>query len=292
MATNALHKRKREESIAKRSGVCVHPDDFTNRVRRDRHRLSILMEGDSWFDYPPKYVVAGRQRNISEWMKYFVSKRYLLANILSVSENGDTAKNMSGPPGSNEILRIIKKMGFHLNYLLISAGGNDIVGKEILGFLNDFERGFTAKDCLNDDFHKKIDNIKENYRVALDYIGKNVRKCNVISHSYCYLKPEIRGFKFLIVRLGDGWICRYLNQKGIPSDMHQEVVKEMLDNFHDMLLSLSCEFNNFHVVDFRSGVLDPGSYRDWADEMHPTSSGFKKLAKKFLDKVKELEGAP
>ena len=70
-----------------------------------------------------------------------------------------------------------------------------------------------------------------------------------------------------------------------------EAVKHMLDNLHVRLEQLDHEYDNFYLIDMREGVLEVGNHNDWADEMHPTSSGFKKLAQKFVEKLIELDSS-
>ena len=61
------------------------------------------------------------------------------------------------------------------------------------------------------------------------------------------------------------------------------VVKDVLLAFDTMLKQLEHDFRN--VVYVRTqGTLDPGV--DWANETHPTETGFSKVANRFRDALR------
>lgn len=291
MPTNEFLRSHNLKRKTQRDGVCESSKDFITRVKRDSKRVSILMEGDSWFDYPPKYLLWGKQSNISEWLKSYLGGKNAKANIISFAKNGDTADNMTGSPGADEVRELIKKAGHRLDFLLVSAGGNDFTGEVLLDYLNEYQDGFSAEDCINSNFDETLKSIRNRYLDVFSFLNVHAKNAKILTHSYCYLKPEERGFKAIFIRVGKGWVCQYLNDenKNIPHELHEDIIKIMLDRFHTMLCTLQEEYANFHIVDFRENVLRPGNYNDWADEMHPTSAGFRKLAHCFLEKMRSLD---
>lgn len=290
MPPQTFHQRKKAESDARRAGVSIYKRDFIKRVNKDKNRLAILMEGDSWFDYPPKYLIAGRNRNISKWMMTHVVKNKGFANIISLAKNGDTLNRVTSPPGSNDAIKILDQVGSKIDFILVSAGGNDIVGRSLQKFTSKYEIGFSANDCVNENFDKRVEVLAQRYEEVLSYLKRKSSKSKVITHPYCYLKPSPRGFKLFLWRIGDGWIYPYLEKNDIPEELHKEMVIIMIDKFFNMLKGLEGKFDNFFVIDTRRGVLDPESHKDWTDEMHPTESGFKRLTKLFVEKMHELDG--
>jgi hypothetical protein len=76
-----------------------------------------------------------------------------------------------------------------------------------------------------------------------------------------------------------------LDNKGVPEEQQADVINYIMDLFNQMLLKLSQQYPNFHFIDLR---LEKLTKRDWANEIHPTSRGFKKLAKHYEDKLKQL----
>lgn len=289
MATTMAQARIRERNLAQITGVCENSNVFIDRVSRDTRRINILMEGDSWFDYPRKYFIGPKPRNIADWMKLHLSHHQGIANLLSIAHSGDTTFGMSTTPGSFSARRILKQVGAKLDFLLVSAGGNDIAGPQMLRMTRKPQPGGKVADCITADFYSTLDGIEQRYTEVLAMLQRKHFKVQVIAHSYCYIEPQKKGFEFLFWRIGDGWIARYLEANQIPGELHPEIVKIMLDAFHKRLVRLSEQFPQFHVVDFRDGLLNPGSEADWADEMHATSEGFKKLTRRFVEKIHQLD---
>ena len=80
------------------------------------------------------------------------------------------------------------------------------------------------------------------------------------------------------------WIKPYLDEKGIPAELHLPLVKILLGRFRELALELATQNNNFVVVDTQ-GTLDPNSRTDWLNEIHPTSKGFKRIAEKIYSNL-------
>lgn len=288
MPTHTELNRIRSRQRSNRTGISERADDFIINVRSGVRPISILMEGDSWFDYPLNF--SRSSNNIAACLKSYVEKHPGLANIMSLAKNGDTANAMSQTPGSLEARRVIAAVGSKIDFLLISAGGNDIVGEEMVAFLNTYQAGFSARDCIRfDAFTAVINNLKSRYFWLMDLLSEYARHTDVITYPYCYLNPAQRGLDLKLFRIGDGWIYIHLQDKGIPDHLHADIVRIMLDEFFAMLKQVQQTYDKFHVMDTRSGILQPGSKHDWADEMHPSAAGFKKLAKCFVQEMHRLD---
>ncbi len=282
MASQQYINRRTSRHRAQRTGVNETPSIFIRRVNKDgRRRAAILLEGDSWFAYP--------YGNIAACLEKHVIKRNSYANICCCAKNGDTAINMTKSPGSKEVINILRNCGHNLDFILLSAGGNDIAGKDLLKFTVPYQPGFTAANCLNNAFDDKLKEVAGKYRALLDYLKRRSIRTNIITHSYAYIEPMKKGVPILCLEYGKGWIKQYLDRRGIPQDVQRELVKLMLDRFHNELLGITAEYPNFHVLDYRDGVLTPGDKKHWKDEMHPTPKGFKMLSRHFVSKMRTLD---
>ena len=62
----------------------------------------------------------------------------------------------------------------------------------------------------------------------------------------------------------------------------------MIDSVYEMMERIKSSYPNVHVVDVR-GTLPARS--DWHDELHPSSQGFKKVAKLFNQVISRALGA-
>ena len=87
---------------------------------------------------------------------------------------------------------------------------------------------------------------------------------------------------------GRSWMYPYLKEKDIvePADQ-RAIARWMLKRFGEMMLGLQGEFaGRLHVVNTQ-GTLDDN---DWLNEIHPTPTGFKKIAEQLYKKIKEVLG--
>jgi hypothetical protein len=66
------------------------------------------------------------------------------------------------------------------------------------------------------------------------------------------------------------------------------VIAELIDRFNGMLASVSSlpAFSHVHYLDLR-GTLKPDK-KHWANELHPSKTGFDLVAKKFADVIAKL----
>ncbi len=291
MPTSSHQRLRRNRRDAIRTGFCHEESDFVSLIS-NRRKLAIVMEGDSWFSYPKKYIVAGRPRNISDWVEDHISKKRY-AYCLCLASVGDTAVQIFNPPGCIKLNRIIKRHGKKLDVLLLSAGGNDIVGKPLDNFINYYQENFQAYDCINwATYREKLKEIKSFYKKLAELSSIYAPKAKLFVQVYDYLKPEDRGFKLFSYTILGPWVYRYLEEKGYGDDQQSElrelIVIELLNAFKKDMLKLQEEFKNFFVINTH-GSLPVGNHEYWADEMHPTTAGFKLLTRKIVSGINAID---
>ena len=74
------------------------------------------------------------------------------------------------------------------------------------------------------------------------------------------------------------WIKPFLDEKGIPVELHVPIVKLIIDALNKALDELQLQHPNFQKIELR-GLLGAS---DWLNELHPTPQGFQSVAAKFL----------
>ena len=109
---------------------------FAASIRQFPKRLVVVSEGDSWFSYPLNANLADNIEMMSDF------------SMLRLEHNGDEAREILGT-GSDQL----KKLKYYLkNYpvevLLMSAGGNDLVAKELKRLLNGRVAGSTWQSAV------------------------------------------------------------------------------------------------------------------------------------------------
>ena len=287
--SNAQRRRNREAQLRKR-GITGSPRDFA-WLARETDRINIVTEGDSWFAYPRKWLLAGPNSNVIDWVVSSVGGKDK-ANLLRLAVSGDEAVNMIAGEQKHRLAEIFQSNNVHL--LLFSGGGNDVVGKwDMERLLAQYQPGFTAAQCLREDrLNRKLQRITLAYKELLEIRNDYSPEAVVVTHTYDYLTPSGEGASFLwgLVRTKP-WISPYMIKRGIPDELQVDVCRILMERMRDCLQALagSAVAKNRLVVVDTQGTLRPGHKRDWLNEIHPTSSGFKRIAKKIYAAMKEQQ---
>lgn len=286
-AENSLQKLKRLSST-------------TNKLKFERmvknfERPSIIVEGDSWFDYPPKAIVAGAPSNILKWIE---KKTKGKVNILCLQSNGDEMTGMMSGEQRHILTSLLdkyQKMGKPINVLLYSGGGNDVVGKwDLERFLNVYKPGFTAKQCVD---MKKLKN--KTKQIELAYLelfairNQYSPDTDIITHTYDIPFASGKGAKFLGKKFGKGWLKPAMENAGIPAELRREVCQVLMETLRDSLQALQSRpsANGQFKVTETQGTLNSKSH--WLNEIHPTSGGFKLIAAKVYKTLRQsITGLP
>jgi len=275
--------------------MCFNEDSFFDYLHTGdgmHATKKVLIEGDSWVPHPQLH-------NLSRALDYDGNGDY---GILNVANPGATAHEVYHKKSSSlrRLHRDIKtnRYGFSFDMILFSAGGNDIIGPEIRGFLLNKKDnpGKAGIELIDDDsFNRVIDHIIDDYRRIMDVIRTSTANADtpVITHTYCNLVPRKIGTHFGDIMFTRGWIARYMDEdKGIrDSDEQQEIVREMLVRFHNGMVDLEQEYYNFLAVDTLATLSANGSPDTslFHDEIHPNLKGFKKVFRRIKSVARKYD---
>jgi lysophospholipase L1-like esterase len=263
-------------------------EDFEGMLRVQKRRKTMITEGDSWFGYPASQVpVRHTGTNIIDHLEK--TKRF---NILRMESSGDEAGAMMSQVQRHkfhDVLSRLKAMKKEPDYILFSAGGNDIVGEhDMMHFLNRWESGMTAEDCIRDKrFNLRLEQIRLAYEELILFRDEYCDQAHIITHGYDNPIPTNKKAKFIfgIVQVKP-WIKPYMDQKKVPlGAMQEDVVSIMIARLNKMLDQLCTSTSRMLKVE-TVGTLKKG---DWRDEIHANKQGFKKIAGKFLQAIDNIE---
>lgn len=255
--------------------------EFRRLIKKYRGRPTVIAEGDSWFAYPPKWIIGGRPSNVIAHLKRM--KRF---NLLHLSSNGDEAVGMLTGDSKLRLIELIDR--HHVHFLLFSGGGNDLVGRyDFEFFLNDGESATTFMDCINEErFDRRLGQIESVYRDLIGFCDdySTNKKVRIVTHCYDYLIPGPQGAEFLggLLKL-DGaksWMHPYLMNKNVDARFHRDIARHMIDQLAEIFSRLQEERPDRFVFANTRNILDPN--KDWLNEIHPTPKGFKKIAAKIF----------
>lgn len=272
-----------------RSGVTSSIRDYEYMCRHASHRLGIVAEGDSWFSYPRSYLLAGANVNLLHHLRS-VTRDSDAVNLLCLSRNGDEAAEMLAGRQKYRLAKVLERTQANTDIIFFSGGGNDLVGRyDMDRLLRDYQAGFTAADCIEGAaLERKLKRIELAFSELLELRNAYAPNAHVVTHTYDIVKPSAIGAELLKFYKVGPWIYPYLIKKGIPAHLHLAVSRIMLETLARRLRSLaesSLAGKKFLVVDTQ-GTLRPGHGSDWLNEIHPSSSGSKRLFKVIYQQMR------
>jgi hypothetical protein len=238
------------------------------KMKNDGANPSILAIGDSWFWYP---MPGG---SLINYLGPLVAKQQ--HTILAKGMNGAEAFDYVDGKYARQVRETLRLYGAGLSAVFISGGGNDFAGFNDLRPLlkDDCSAEASAKTCFRGGeggLKSFMDRMDEHYRKLIGAVYTRTRlDCLILMHSYDYAQPNGKG-----VFKSDAWLLPALLAARVPLALHQDCINLLIDSFHQTLHRITLmDPQHLFVVDSR-GALAPG---DWANELHPKGSGFKKIA--------------
>lgn len=246
---------------------------------RNENLVRILAEGDSWFAYPRRFLLAGRPANIID---HLADEENLL--ILNTAANGDEIVSMISGEQKFALLKRLEHIRF--DFVLLSGGGNDIVGRYDFGFLlHPFEAGMDWQDCIHRDrLAIKLRQVELAYREIIERIAGIDENVRIVTHTYDFAVPSPVGYElFDIIPLGRSWMLPYFHEKGITdTNFQKKIIRNMLVRLKNTLLRIRQDYENRFTVVNTQGLL---TEYQWQNEIHPTSEGFGIIAKKIYEEA-------
>ncbi len=244
---------------------------YKKKLKRFPNSIKIVSEGDSWFQYPHPKV-----KDIIDHL----SQHYA---IYSVGAAGDEVINYFK---EQEYFLAVKQE--HPDFLLLSGGGNDILGPQFESFLrDDLHDGLrleTKEDLIHfmkTSFFDKLDKVLQTYKEIFNSTFEQSPNIHILLHGYDNIIP--------LDKTDEGWLGRFMIKKNmLQQENREKLIHYLLMEFNDRVSALADSYPNVHYIDVRNSVTD----KQWYDEIHPDSEGFKVVADKFLDKLKTLTPTP
>jgi lysophospholipase L1-like esterase len=244
----------------------------------------LVAEGDSWFDYPLHDVLTMLEDEHG-------------FDVESAAHKGDTVEDMAYSCGQfDDFTRLLERLlrqGRVPDAILLSGGGNDIAGNEFAMLLNHAASGLPP---INDDVVRGVIDVRtRNAYVFLISGLKEIatqmlkRPIPVVVHGYDYPVPDGRGFLGGFGFLPGPWLQPGFHRKGFADlGANTAVMGKLIDSFNAMLrqLTRTAGFEHVRYVDLRDTLSHSSGYkRDWANELHPTKSGFSAVANKIASAI-------
>jgi hypothetical protein len=200
-------------------------------------RVGIVAEGDSWFAYPPKWLVGKPPNLVSHIARWTKGK----ANFYSMASNGDEAVDMVSGKEKHKLVNVLRwhkkaRNRKPVDLLLFSGGGNDVVGEnDYERFIRPYKAGYTARECLRvGRLERKIKQIGLAYHELVDIRDHYSPSTIIITHTYDYPYASLVGMNFLggLIK-NSGWMKRYMDDVEIPEKLQTKVIREFMNLISD-----------------------------------------------------------
>jgi hypothetical protein len=236
---------------------------------------TIFAEGDSWFNYPlGKAVVSQLQGLINTPIANFAWPGAETRQLLALKERKEVEKRLRDGP----------EPGKKWDVLLFSGGGDDIVGDQMVLFLN---RGaydpVHPERALNGRFDEILDLVMGAYKDLIALRDSLSPPTLIVGHVYDYSWATNKGACWV-----GPWLRPSLDYAHVPQGVDQHnVVIAMLNRFDAELQKVKAATSNFVIVPTHRTLL---TEREWANELHPRDPGFHKIAEKFQKVLQERFG--
>lgn len=232
----------------------------------------VISEGDSWFSYAD---VIGR---LDDPKGTALAKDQRAWSLLRLERAGDEVMTILSGAQRSRLRGYLER--WRLDALLFSAGGNDIIGPDLLPLLRDFTPGAAAQDLVQySRFERRIRQIQDCYRELLDLLSDAGQTCKVFVNSYDYVVPSDQGAKLLFIKVSGPWVKPYLEKRNIPPALWPDVLRLLIDAFATAIDQVAAEPRGVgRLVRVETRSLVQGQ---WQDEIHPNRRGALRVASAF-----------
>ncbi len=268
----------------------VHLKDYLERIERYPNRKNVLTIGDSWFQYPLR-TYFDLQSGIAANSR--LGRR---ANILDDSYPGRDAGEVKSKIGKwRRIAAELQAQGKPFAAILLSLGGNDVIGKDFSRHLGQGDGSdaspwpWTAQVPEVARRWMKLGTLGETFEeIAASYLRIVAMRdefapgATIVAHTYADVTPMDKPYTFGLPGLRKGpWIWKYVEPLGLTPAERKTLVRWLLESFHGLLLDIganSSDPGRFIVLDTRLQLADTAS---WDNEIHPLGQGFEHLIDGF-----------
>lgn len=248
----------------------------------------IVAEGDSWFAYPLAKDIIDHLRKLGYAIRRHSRAGDTLENMVYGTDyriKNNTAIN-EGPSSLDATLESIK---IHKpRFVLFSAGGNDIVGKEFEQYLN---HALAGQQLFKEEIFRMHVNgyMKTAIIKFLESVWAEDPNIDILMDGYDYAKPNGTRYEVLSIGFSGPWILPGFAKKGIVNRAEQQepIIRKLVDGFNGMLSDLAQAYPKFHYIKLLG--MFPND-NEWDNEIHLKSAGFAKVARLYHEKMVEILG--
>jgi hypothetical protein len=248
---------------------------FNEGIAEFPNRPRVICFGDSWFNYP------GAPIDLHQQLKRLYRKAFFYNESVIGRESADLKKLR---PRLKGLLQ-----DYQFDLLLLSMGGNDVVGSELREFVKnaDEPQNFGTRNWGRlptlvsqhihlASFESALRYIASDYQQLIDLRNQVAPDCEIVMHNYDYPWPDGKAYKLFGNKLAGPWIQPYMKEVGVNAFADQRLICSwLIDQFTLIQKELAASNARIRCVDSRNQVTQA---KDWDNEIHPKRAGFLRIA--------------
>jgi lysophospholipase L1-like esterase len=266
--------------------IKVIEEQYRKLVTQYPDRPRIIAEGDSWFS---PFVEDNLLRHVDQYADF---------HILNLAEAGDEASDIfSGAQLNRLAYALDEKTGFDFDVLMLSAGGNDLLGnlnspgQDLLNSFPEDDPPQDADDAVARGVNKagvkravsKVSKLYEEFFKLRRQISPSL---DIWYHGYDvpFASGKEADLWDPIDWLPVGpWLDPALNKAGICDEGHQRaVLRYLVGELQKALRKLESKPDGVHFVDLAGALAWEGA---WGDEIHPNRHGYQSVLARYKDRL-------
>lgn len=250
-------------------------DEFPVAIGHRPNAPRVLCFGDSWMQYPPHPADLNKQL------------ARVFRRTLFLREGMTGRDRETWHAAMPRIGRHIRSHGF--TAILLSHGGNDVVGPEMNALLKRPDQPAAAVPQLwpapppvvqahvrQDVFAQALSQIFADMDAVLAFRDALSPQTRVFAHTYDYAIPDGRPFRLGSLPLTGPWMQPAMARAQVPEGERATLARWLVDSYAQALTAHAAQRAHFDVVDSR-GTL--GGVQDWENEIHPVPDGFERIVR-------------
>jgi hypothetical protein len=251
---------------------------FIDATHKFPSRPRVYCLGDSWFQYPLLST------DVHKVLRTALANQAIFYNN---SVAGQTSAKIK-----SKLKFVQAELGEWGSFdaLLVSMGGNDIVGDELAQYVKTKDEAqspahpFGGVPTVVDTFLRLsafaqgLDFLRDDFLRVMQMRNAVAPACAILFHTYDYPFPNGKPFKLGPIEKGP-WMQPAFIDVGLTNLADQRTVAIwLIDQFAALLSGLANASTNVHLIDSRGALPNPS---DWGNEIHPNTAGFKHIAMNF-----------
>lgn len=253
----------------------------------------ILAEGDSWF------TIGGiPSSNLLYEMR--LPKAGIVCNI---AYPGDTLRHIAELADNDDLRKLLTdRFGYRWHAILLSAGGNDLIDRAPLLLRNPGNGSDDPRHYLvSEQLERFVFDVQTGLRTIVglrDGATSVNHDVPIVVHGYDYPTARNAPARFLAVPVLGPWLHRAYDTLGIAVDVRVAITDFLVYVLAEAIKGMAvgpAALPHLHFVETRNALqraeaTSTGTSGDWLNEIHPSHTGYRKIADRISATLAQLLG--